>query len=474
MRLQTLSGDDLRGGPALPMSEQATTEGAGPGDGRPSEGVRIGTWNVSWWTGSRLAPVSSLGVQLLAMQETKLSALPLENARGSLKRMGYVLHHGHSVPAHRAGGHGDSCGVGILASPGVAVSPLMPHGAAWKRLHAMARVHAVMVPPRPGLAAGLRIFSVYAPLQRDPGRDVFTAAFLEMVACLDMQIPTLLLGDFNGTISPDRDFSTGEGQVCRLLTRLLGPGGPFLDLQMVVSPELFAYTFRSSRDQSLFFSRGDLALGNRAVLGMVQRVYVESGVMDGGHSPILLELRDSSPWALNWLAPRPRLPHLMYARAHELRDSEDWGSLLEEWTSSPSMVQLSQPHPDESAQHISTKLEAALQALVQCAGGWESRASSRRPAYESPAVRRLRNNLRLLGQCSAILHREQGVGSFSHSLLTLLQHLRQRGLAAPSSSRWDLEKWVEAQTVDTRRVLGVSLRAMRTERVLRWKNLIPT
>ena len=112
---------------------------------------------------------------------------------------------------------------------------------------------------------------------------------------------------------------------------------------MVVSPELFAYTFRSSRDQSLFFSRGDLAVGNRAVLGMVQRVYVESGVMDGGHSPGLLELRDSTPWALNWLAPRPRLPQLMYVRAHELRDSKDWGSLLEEWSSSPSMVQLSQP-----------------------------------------------------------------------------------------------------------------------------------
>ena len=134
-----------------PMSSEAVG-GAGPVGRDPEEGapVCVGTWNVSWWTGARLPPIASLGVQLLALQETKLSAFQLENARSSLKRAGYTLHHGRPVAVQRVGGHGDSCGVGVLAMPGVAVSPVLPVGAAWRRLHAMARVHAVLVPPRPG------------------------------------------------------------------------------------------------------------------------------------------------------------------------------------------------------------------------------------------------------------------------------------------------------------------------------------
>ena len=48
-----------------------------------------------------------------------------------------------------------------------------------------------------------------------------------------MQIPTLLLGVFNGSVAPDRDLPGGRGLVCRLLSRLLGPGGPVVDLQMI-------------------------------------------------------------------------------------------------------------------------------------------------------------------------------------------------------------------------------------------------
>ena len=40
---------------------------------------------------------------------------------------------------------------------------------------------------------------------------------MDMVAILDMQTPTLLMGDFNGTVSPERDYSVGEGPVCALL-----------------------------------------------------------------------------------------------------------------------------------------------------------------------------------------------------------------------------------------------------------------
>ena len=85
----------------------------------------------------------------------------------------------------------------------------------------MARACAVQIPPRPDLPRGLRIFSVYGPLQRDPAHVPFTEAFLDMVALLDMQVPTLFMGDFNGTVAPDRDYPSGEGSVCPLL--IIGP-----------------------------------------------------------------------------------------------------------------------------------------------------------------------------------------------------------------------------------------------------------
>ena len=122
----------------------------------------LGTWNLTCWTRERLLPISSLSTHLLALQETKLASLHLENASKFLRQQDHILHHGAAPSARRAGGHGVSAGVGLLAMPGIAVSPLPPQGAAWRRLHAMARLHGVIFPPRPGLSLGLRVFSVYA------------------------------------------------------------------------------------------------------------------------------------------------------------------------------------------------------------------------------------------------------------------------------------------------------------------------
>ena len=157
------------------MSELPPGRGVGPLQGPPvGEPVRVGTWNCSYWTSSRLSGLQPLGLSLCALQETKLAEIPLENARGALKRAGFSLHHGQAAAVHRAGFLGDKAGVGFLASPGVAVSPLFPRGPAWRRLHAMARLHGVAVPPRPGLPRGLHLFSVYAPLQDDAQRTVST------------------------------------------------------------------------------------------------------------------------------------------------------------------------------------------------------------------------------------------------------------------------------------------------------------
>ena len=89
-----------------------------------------------------------------------------------------------------------------MASPGVALSPLAPVTPAHRRLHTKGRLHGVLLPPRPALPLGLRVYSVYAPLSRDPGREAFNEVFLDFAVGLDMQFPTLLLGDFNGTVEP--------------------------------------------------------------------------------------------------------------------------------------------------------------------------------------------------------------------------------------------------------------------------------
>ena len=74
------------------------------------------------------------------------------------------------------------------------------------------------------------VLNTSASRSQDPAQDAFVAAFLDFVAGLDMQIPTLFLGDFNGTVCPDRYYSSGLAGVSSLLTRLLGPGGPLVDL----------------------------------------------------------------------------------------------------------------------------------------------------------------------------------------------------------------------------------------------------
>ena len=199
----------------LPSSLPFSSGGASAST-RLAPPLLIGSWNVSWWVQDRLLPILDLGVQVLALQETKLSLLPLESARGSLRRRGWSLDHGHPVPATGAGIHGDHCGVAFLTAPGVALSPLHPRGAAWHRLHALARLHAAEIPPREGLPRGLRLFSIYAPLARDADlRHMFLAEFWALITTLDLSVPTLLMGDFNGSVDPDRDYSAGS-QPCSL------------------------------------------------------------------------------------------------------------------------------------------------------------------------------------------------------------------------------------------------------------------
>ena len=268
-------------------------------------------------------------------------------------------------------------------------------------------------------------------------------------------------------ILPDRrirssDFHRGAGRlISPLLTSLLHPLGLFLDLQLEISPELWGYTYLSSRACGAALSRIDLILGNRAAVGLAERVHVASGVLDVEHLPLLVDLRPL-PLAIPWTAPRPRLPPLLQQAPSELRKSKDWAELVEQWQNTPAYRTFLALPTSSPAQEISSALSTALEALVDLAGGWKLRTTTPRPAYESTEIRRLRRSLRLLGEVRSLVNRElttsPRIGSFSFPLQKLLAQLRGRHLAPPSCPRPVLLQWVDERI----RALRVELSAVRS------------
>ena len=178
------------------------------GQGAPApeeEGViRIGTWNISHWTAAKVAVIATLvQADVLAIQETHLAPLPLEVAHTTVRHAGLHLHHGRPVAPMAHSEHGRSCGVGFLARQGLPLLPAPHSFPAWRRLGAMRRLHGVQLAPRQGLPKGLLLLSIYAPLREQEGaRACFDQALLEVVHTLDMQVPTIILGDFNGSVCP--------------------------------------------------------------------------------------------------------------------------------------------------------------------------------------------------------------------------------------------------------------------------------
>ena len=62
--------------------------GGGGARGQPDVGCR--TWNVSFWSRDCLVPVASLMVDLMALQETKVTAYYIENVRRAMD-MHFIL-----------------------------------------------------------------------------------------------------------------------------------------------------------------------------------------------------------------------------------------------------------------------------------------------------------------------------------------------------------------------------------------------
>ena len=209
------------------MPADGASGASAPVGGAPDATLRIGSWNVTHWTAATASVVAtSVLADVLAVQETHLAPLPLLTAHTTAENHGLHLHHGRPAQAAARSDHGKSCGVGFLARHGIALSTVVPACPAWRRLHAMRRLHGARLASRPGLPHGLLLLSVYAPLQAQAERRAFDTEFAAMTFALDMQVPTLLLGDFNGSINPTDDYQSASGSrrpPCALLAELLGP-----------------------------------------------------------------------------------------------------------------------------------------------------------------------------------------------------------------------------------------------------------
>ena len=445
--------------------------------------LRVGTWNMSHWTRQKaLLAAGAVDVDILAIQETQLAAVPLEVAHTTARHARLHLHHGRPAVAQQHSEHGRSCGVGFLCREGVAVAPAVPSCTAWRMLHALRRLHGVLLPPRAELPRGLLLLSIYAPL-REHGqatlRARFDLAFLELLYCLDMQVPTLLLGDFNGSACPSRDFNSVSGArrpACPLLGQLLGPGGPLVDVHAALHQPPLSWTFRSvDRRGQLSASRIDLILANHAAMQFVRAVTVVDDVRDGGHSPVIVELSLGSG-VIEWRPPRPQLPPLLRQSSADLRASPLWAALVDEWQRSPPARAALDPQPLLDLGSHSSALLHALQHLVALAGGWATRSAHRRPAYASDDLRRARRRLSLLHRLDTLLERDlrspaapPAPGCWPRPWVVLLDALLREQVSLPRTTSAALRRAVTTEALQCCEAVARLEREMQKERRVSWK-----
>ena len=452
-------------------------------------GLRLGSWNLSHWSVDRVESIATRSdLDLMDIQETHLAQVPLEKAHTTAAHHHLHLHHGRPSQPLARSVHGRSCGVGFLARRGLALSLARPVGPAWRLLHAMGRLHAVRLGPFPTLPHGLLIVSIYAPLQEHGQatlRERFVNAFQEFSHVLDMQVPTLLVGDFNGSLIPAYDFahtSTQRRHPCPLLSHLLGPGGAWLDVHAALLPPPLPWTYQNTDSQgTVSASRIDLILANHAAFPYLTNPRVLTHISDGGHMPVAVDIQLGCSVRIDWHPPRPRLPPLLRLPSSALRSSPEWNDLMDRWLRSPEVMLLFGPSPPTSADTLSQAMQAALQRLITLAGGWQRRPPQRRLAFDSIAVRRLRHRLSLLQRLLSLVNpaatsTSPPVGSWPHQWLMLLADLQRAGLSlpTPSLSVSDLLSSLRSAAQVDRCSLDRLLSEMRKERHLRWKTTLPS
>jgi hypothetical protein len=209
---------------------------------------------------------------------------------------------------------------------------------------------------------------------------------------------------------------------------------------------------------------------------LVQETTVLQSVRDGGHSPVIFELRLDSPLVLSWQRPSPRLPLLLGRSSVELGQSADWLSLVQRWLEAAVVQKALDPTVPHTGTSLSKALVAALDCLVSLAGGWVLRPRVRRAAYDSHALRVARRVLVDIYGFARLLRQvlDAGPAPWPRAVAQLRVRLQQAGVHLPDGSAAVLLPLVEKAASDQRAVIQTITKSLRRERHDRWAKSLPT
>ena len=126
---------------------------------------------------------------------------------------------------------------------------------------------------------------MYAPLQdrsHAVQRTRFPEATLALTHTLGMQVPILLMADFNGMFLPARDSTEAHNRLpCPLLANVLGPGGAWIDVHATLLQAPVPWTFHSLGESQQGASCIELISANHSALPLVRSAEILTDIRDG-------------------------------------------------------------------------------------------------------------------------------------------------------------------------------------------------
>lgn len=413
---------------------------------------KITSWNVTSLSEFRLENISLMNSEIFVLQETHLPPLALETRTRQARRLGLLLIHGR--PADNA----KRRGVGFLlrSITGVTAFNVSPLGNSWKSLWQAQRLHVIKLPPRRGLPLGLIIVNVYSPaFSTTPHEKAeslwFCNEFISFVSALDLNIPTILCGDWNGSQNPKRDY---EGPAKNrlpdpLLVSLTGPGGHFTDL-FDIFPESWTFTYWGGRGNS----KCDSILLNRSCIPLVKSFRVLSHIRDGGHSPLELVLHPL-PGNIVWSGRLQRLPRVLSLSAEELKTSAEFKLIMLKWKSSERFKEAL----------LGKSLKRAIDDLIDLSGGWRKNKNFRpKLAFQSDTMKMLRKRLTLLSRLhSAVTH----WNNLDH-LKRMVDLAQKENLLIAMNDKENMKTAVNLMIKEVKKSMYLEFKKMMEERNQRW------
>ena len=202
-------------------------------------------------------------------------------------------------------------------------------------------------------------------------------------------------------------------------------------------------------------------------------------IQDGGHSPIVVRLKPAAV-RIDWRIPRPRPPEVLLASEKELQGDGEFAKVVEKWKGTEEFRGLRSAKDGT----LCPTVFAALEKLVEVAGGREVRAKKPRRAFDSRKALDLRQDINALNAAEVELERwgrSAGSGSSRTVVLTTtpfevdasLRRLSERGMNFARGDREALRVGIRKLRDEKVGLLKGEMQQMRYQRMKRWKDALP-